>query len=522
MTHLVMVQSPLVQSKHAYSSRRVPPLGCAYVAGALEAAGYRVSVIDALGEAPLKRTSTAHPDLIAWGLSIEEIVERIPEDAEGVGISVMFSQAWTHVKRLLREIRRRRPHLRTFAGGEHVTATGEYLIRSCPDLDVCVLGEGEETAGDLAAWIAGARSLDTIPGIVYRDGTEPRRTSARPRIRAIEYIPRPAWHLFPIDNYFAHELGHGVHRGRSLPMLATRGCPYQCTFCSSPGTWTTRYYVRPVEDVVDEIEDYHRRFGVTNIDFEDLTAFIKREWILDLCRELKRRGLPITIQIPAGTRSEALDAEVLAALYDSGLRNVTYAPESGSAEVLRRIKKKVNLEHIVESARAAHALGIVVTTNIIIGFPFETRQQVHQTLAYCLRLAWNGVEFVSIHPFCPYPGTAIYEELRREAVLPPLSDEYLDSLGYMDATRPSSVCKAIPAHELNVYRVGGMIGMFAIGYLRYPRRILRTARAMLTGTCDTPLEEKFSGWSNRLRLARARRRGRRSGWKATTLAGEIS
>jgi radical SAM superfamily enzyme YgiQ (UPF0313 family) len=232
---------------------------------------------------------------------------------------------------------------------------------------------------------------------------------------------------------------------------------------------------------------------------------------------MKRRGLPITVQIPAGTRSEALDAQVLATLYDCGLRNVTYAPESGSVEILQRIKKKVKLDHVLASARAAHALGIVVTTNIIIGFPFETRRQVYQTLAYSLRLAWNGVEYVSINPFCPFPGTAIYDELRAEGVIPPLSDEYLDSLGYMDATRPTSVCKNISAHELNVYRVGGMVGVFALGYVRYPRRIARTLRALLTGVCETPLEEKVSKWGERLRL-----RLRRSRLKPVTLARQPS
>ncbi len=114
-------------------------------------------------------------------------------------------------------------------------------------------------------------------------------------------------------------------------MLATRGCPYSCTFCSSPDMWTTRYYARSPASVVDEIADYVERYGISNVDFEDLTAFINRDWILAFCAELVRRDLHISYQLPSGTRSEALDAEVLAPLWRSGCRNLTYAPESGVA-----------------------------------------------------------------------------------------------------------------------------------------------------------------------------------------------
>jgi radical SAM superfamily enzyme YgiQ (UPF0313 family) len=94
--------------------------------------------------------------------------------------------------------------------------------------------------------------------------------------------------------------------------------------------WTTRYFERNPADVVDEIADYVERYAMANVDFEDLTVFINRDWILAFCAELERRSLRITFQLPSGTRSEALDAEVLAALVRNGCSNLTYAPESGA------------------------------------------------------------------------------------------------------------------------------------------------------------------------------------------------
>src|SRR6201999_3016153 len=149
-------------------------------------------------------------------------------------------------------------------------------------------------------------------------------------IRALDTIPPPAWELVPLENYLSNGLTNGVNLGRSMPMLASRGCPYQCTFCSSPFMWTTRWVSRDVHLLVDEIIEYQERFGITNVDFYDLTAIVKRDWIIKFCEEPLRRGVKITWQLPSGTRSEAIDAEVVGWLERSGCRNLSYAPESGS------------------------------------------------------------------------------------------------------------------------------------------------------------------------------------------------
>ncbi|APR79850.1 Radical SAM domain protein [Minicystis rosea] len=494
MSHIALIRPPAVTSRRSYSTRIVPPLGAAYIAGALLAAGHRVTVIDALGEAPRARYPGAHPALVAYGLTIAEIVERLPEDIEGVALSVMFSQQWPHVEAIVRAIRARFPNAAIIAGGEHATAAWSYSLESCPELTLCVLGEGEEAIVDIAAWLDGRRTLESITGIAYRREGRPHRAPPRARLSALGDIPRPAWHLFPLEAYFESGFGHGVNRGRALPMLATRGCPYLCTFCSSPDMWTTRYYVRPVKDIVDEIEDYYVRWGVTNIDFEDLTAFIHREWTLELCEEIQRRGLRITIQLPSGTRSEALDEETLRALAEAGVSNLTYAPESGSVRTLKRIKKKVHLDRMIASMKKALDLDIVVKVNMIIGFPFETRRDVFETIWFCTKLAWIGVEDIPLFPYSPYPGTALYDELLAEGALPEMSNDYLAGLGYMDMFHTVSMCKAIGATELNVYRIAGMSAFIAVGYARHPSRVLRTLRNVVTGRCVTSLEEKLVSW----------------------------
>jgi anaerobic magnesium-protoporphyrin IX monomethyl ester cyclase len=491
MAHLTLIRAPFITSTYSFSTVLEPPLGLAYVAAALAHAGHRVTLIDATGEALDQRQPAAHPGLVAHGLSIPEILDRIPDDADAIGVSVMFSQQWPHAEAMIHAIHARRPATPIFVGGEHATVTWEYLLAHCPEITACALGEGEVTAVELAAWVDGAMPLASVAGIAYRDGGTPRKSAARARIPEPATIAPPAWHLVPLDGYFARGMNQGVNRGRSMPILATRGCPFQCTFCSSPEMWTTRYTVRPVAELVDEIEGYVKTYGIANVDFEDLTAFIKRDWILALCAEIERRGLRLTYQLPGGTRSEALDREVLEALYRTGCRNITYAPESGSERTLKRIKKKVRLDRMLDSMKAAVAIGMVVKVNMIIGFPFETRRDILTTVRFCLKLARLGVEDIPIYLFSPYPGTELYEDLRRDGILPEMSNDYFADLTYNDVSRGTRLCAAVGPAEMELYRILGMGASLVIAYATHPSRIWRTVRNLLRGAEESMVERRL-------------------------------
>ena len=451
MSHVGLIRPALVTSRGAMGAPILPPIGPAYVAAVLEQAGHRVTVVDAPGEAPLRRRATSHEMAVAYGLDHEEVVARIPSDVDLIGVSVMFSIQWPDVEGLLDRIAGRFPGVPIVLGGEHVTATWSYILATRPEVSVCVLGEGDDTILDVMDWRAGTRSLDDIAGIAYRRDGQPHRAQRRARIRSLDKLPRPAWHLFPIENYFANGLGStSTSHGRSMPILATRGCPFECAFCASPQMWTTRYYVRPVQDVVDEIQSYVDRYGVTNIDFEDLTPVLKADWIVAFGAEVERRGLNLSFQFANGTRSEALDERVLSVLRRSGWKYITYAPDSGSERVVERVKKKVDFERMIASMRLALKQGLVVRTNMIIGYPFEERRDVFDTLALCVRLARIGVEDIPLFPFCAYPGSELYDELREKGKLPPLSGEYFTSLAITDFSRTVSYCDAIGSRELEI------------------------------------------------------------------------
>lgn len=452
----------------------VPSLGLAYVAAALRVAGHHVTVIDAPGEAWNERWTfaTGVGPLVAHGLRPAQIVARLPIDVEVVGVSHMFLHEWGLLRGLLAEIRRQRPHALLVAGGENASAYWEPMLRECPALDACVRGEGEATMLELVdAWSEG-RPLDSVSGVAVRsqDGT-PIVTAARARLRALDSWPRPAWDLFPLEPYLRHRGHGGVDRGRSLPVLTSRGCPYRCTFCSSPSMWTTRYERRDPARVVDEIEALVDRYGLRNFDLHDLTALLTKRWILAFCDELERRGpLQVTWQLPSGTRAEAIDDEVAARLFAAGCRNFCYAPESGSPETLARIGKQVKLPVLLRSLEGAVAAGLRTEANIIIGFPHESLGELGRSVALAFMLARRGLHSLSVMVFAPYPGS---EEYRRLCAAGRIThdDRYLYSSLLRSAGSLRSHHPRLDARQLLALQLGMLLAFFAVQYARRPARL---------------------------------------------------
>ena len=315
MAIVTILRPPLLVPMWSDSGPLTPPVGPAYLAASLREAGHTPRIVDGIGENPFQVTTLFDEKVMALGLRSEEIVERIQEDTTLIGVSCMFSQDWPEVRRMIQMARRRFPRVPIIAGGEHITAAAEFTLNSTPEIDLCVIGEGEETIVDIANALDRGTPFDAIPGLMVRAGgasanllersaTGVRSTGSRTRIRDLDTIPRPAWDLVPIDNYLDNGLGYGVDLGRSMPIIATRGCPYQCTFCSNPEMWTTRWYARKPDLVLDEIQAYMDRYGATNFDFYDLTAIVKRKWIIDFTNLILERKMKFTWQLPSASRWE--------------------------------------------------------------------------------------------------------------------------------------------------------------------------------------------------------------------------
>ena len=468
-----------VLSKYSYSQPITLPLGLAYLGGVLEKADYKTKIIDATGEQkPVKIRRSKNNLYNHQGLSPEEILEKIDPNTFIFGISLMFSQEWPAHRLFIKEIKKKFPKIIIVGGGEHASAIPEYVLNDCPSIDYVIRGEGEFSMLEFTYNMFNGKDVSSIPGISFIDKKNKFVDNGlSKRIKNIDKIPRPAWHLLKPQNYFTNSFTIGLAKGklRNMPILATRGCPYQCIFCSSPTMWTTRYLMRDPKEIVDEIEWLIKEYEANDFEFFDLTAIIKKNWILEFCNELKKKGLNnITWQLPIGTRSEALDEETLKALYDSGCAYICYAPESGSQKSLNIIKKRIKIENLIESIKSAVKIGHTVKLNFILGFP-------HETLVDCLKTVFFGI-YCSLRfgisdtiysMFSPYPGSELYEKLIKEKKIH-LDDNYFEKLMvYMDITEPQSYSEHVSGKMLVFLRFAGFSLSYLAIYLSRPIRIYR-------------------------------------------------
>ncbi len=467
-----LIEPPkLISLTNFVSTISMPPIGLAYIAAALREAGHEVSVVDGPGSAP--RNFLNFKDIRVRGLPKEEIVQRIPEDSDVIGLGCMFTSNWVYVRELVKDIRDRFPQAKLIMGGEHVTGFPEFSLQQAP-LDTVVLGEGEEIVARLLEHIEKDLPLAGLAGVAFRTAEGNIQVNPRHRrIKDIDSIAWPAWDLFDIRQYNEVNQPHGASQGRFMPMLATRGCPFQCTFCTSPNMWTTEWIPRDYKNVVDEMQHYQQHYGTSDFQFEDLTAIVRKDWISSFCDEIVTRGMKITFQMPSGTRSESIDSEVAQKLKAAGCHEFAFAPESGDPRILEAIKKKVKLPAMYEAADNAMKAGINVGCFFIIGFPEDTYTSVLKTYGAMIKCAWKGFTNVNLNAYSPQPNTESFQELQKNGVITELDDDYLMSMfTFQDfGAKKTSYNPKFGDRELSFLVIFGQ-GLFYVFYfLRKPRRI---------------------------------------------------
>jgi radical SAM superfamily enzyme YgiQ (UPF0313 family) len=493
---VVLVQPPALQVQDSYSSITQPPLGLAYLSSYAKRLGHEVAVLDCVGAA-LSRVEPwpAKAGFMVQGLPLDEAVSRLPKDAAVVGFSCMFTHGWPMVRELMKKARKALPGALFVAGGEHATAMPEQVLRD-GGMDLVVLGEGEVTFGEvLEKFSRGSRDWSGSVGVAYLDQQGSFVSGPRqPRVVDVDSLPYPDWEGLDLKAYMDSHIfmGPSGSGSRSIPMLATRGCPYGCTFCASPNMWTRLYRARTPSKVVDEMVRWRERYGANDFQFQDLTAIVRKEWITAFCRELIKRMPGITWQIPVGTRAEAIDREVTDLLMASGCSSVTYAPESGSPRILKAVDKRVHLGQVEASARAALGSGMQVCLFMIVGFPQEGEDDIRLTFRFIRRMAALGVHELALATFVPFPGTALFEEVRRRSPLA-IDDDFCYWVA--GATRLLGIKSFSPAlsdDRLRRLKLSGMAQFYALSYAAHPGRFLGMLKALATGEQKTKTDRALA------------------------------
>lgn len=475
----------------------VPPLGLAYLGATLRKHGHKVNYIDSFGEKINSFSESSIKGVLVNGLTISEIIERVPISTKMIGISCMFSNEWFYSEQLIIELKNKYPTIPIVVGGEHITADFEHVLRSNLHIDIAILGEGEEKLLSLVNSIEQNISLSKIKGIAYfeKDLNKVVITDKIERIKNIDSIPWPDWNGIPLSSYLELGLGMASQNKRSYPTLASRGCPYQCTFCSSPQMWGTRWISRNIDDLIFEIQTAKSQYNVSHIEFYDLTAIINAEWIKNFCQRLIQENLGLSWSLPSGTRSECLTKEVVRLLKKSGCIKLTYAPEAGSRKILKKIKKKVDLNRMLKSMSYSVQEGIIVKSNIIFGFPEQTLMDVVYTFIFLFKLAFIGTHDVTCFSFSPYPGSELFSKLIEEGKIQrdDLYNSFLSMNVYNSPLNMRSWSDDIPHFFIPLLTLGGMSFFYGVQFLLRPYRFFKLLKNFITNKPETMLDLALNG-----------------------------
>ena len=360
-----------------------PPLGLAYIAAVLEKAGHQVKIIDCdvednYEEKILSLTKEWQPQIVGF-----------------------YAMTWSFrlAKNIADKIKLINPKIITVLGGPNVTSMSKLSLE-LGNFDFGVISEGELTIVELIDKLEGKNNLELeqIKGITFKKNGQIIITPPRPLIDNLDILPFPARHLLPMEKYF-DVFSRQKH---FATIIATRGCPFNCTFCDRKNRMGKLWRVRSPKNIADEIAEIQAKYGINEFMFFDDNLIVDKNWAYELFDRLKK----LNIIWECRERVDLVNEEVLQKMKDAGCYRIRFGFEAGDNNVLKTIKKGITVEQSLACAKACKYVGIEIYGYYIIGAPGETKETIEKTIQLALRVEPS---FAIFSKTILIPGTEIFE-----------------------------------------------------------------------------------------------------------------
>ncbi|MDI6741101.1 MAG: radical SAM protein [Smithella sp.] len=358
-----------------------PPLGVTYVAAAFEAAGAEVEIFDYIVSSYTKENLKKQLDAFR------------PDVVGATSVTMNFYEA----QQIIRDVKNYNPEIITMMGGPHVSFTSMDTLKQYPEIDLIVIGEGEDTIAELVPVMNQKNKWHNIRGIAYRNGDEIIITGKRDFIADIDSISLPARHLLPLSRYRA--------LGFPVSLITGRGCPYSCIFCLGRKMVGSKVRKRNSSLVLDEIETIIG-YGFDRINIADDLFTADKERVKEICTGIKERSLKFVWS--AFSRVDTISQEVFDLMAQAGCDSVSFGVETGNTEILKRIKKGINLEQVNAAVKMCQQAGMIAHASFIIGLPGETKDTLEETDKF----ARSTKAIYGYHFLAPFPGTTVREKIQ--------------------------------------------------------------------------------------------------------------
>jgi radical SAM superfamily enzyme YgiQ (UPF0313 family) len=385
--HVTLVNPPYPTGAHQHPP--FIPLGLGYIAAVLEKNEFPVDIIDCQA---LKLTQEDFKN---------EISKRKPSIV-GVTSTTLTYKSALQVLSIAKAVH---PTCVTAIGGPHATFWDENALKECPDLDIVVRKEGEETMLELVQRVEAGKSFHDLLGTTTRKNGKIVQNQERPYIEDLDALPFPAHHLFPLQNL--QKYGKVI-----FPLSTSRGCTFWCNFCSAVRMFGRRYRMRSPESVIAELQFLYDKYGARQFTFYDDAFSVDQKRAYQICEEIQKRKLKIMWDCE--TRVDMVTKELLTEMKKAGCLAVWFGVEAGSKEVLDAMSKGLTLEKIKNSFKIARDCGLMTVASVILGFPEETPETARATIKFVNEIKPDDVGY---YIATPYPGTPMYDLVKEKGWL---------------------------------------------------------------------------------------------------------
>lgn len=397
------------------------PLYLCYTATLLQKNGYDVKYMDSViqdldTEKTLEKVKELNPDIIF----IESVTPTINYDIQ-----------------LANKIKDISPNTKIIFAGYHVTVFPEEVLKNSK-IDILVKGEQDYTTLEVVNAIRDKKSFKKIKGISYKINNKIYHNSKRDLIENLDELPFPDRDLIPHQWYIE---GHVTKKPFTF-LMTSRGCPNRCTFCLWPNVYFERKVrFRSIKNVADEIEWLIKKYSMKEIFIDDGTFNVSKERVMDFCNELLNRNIKIIWGCSA--RVDCIDEEMLNAMKKTGCKLICYGPESANPRTLELTNKKITLEQTKRAIELTKKADIIAHVNFMLGFPWETREEIENTINFCIKLKPDTAQFSLVFP---HPGSEMYyEALEKEWFYP----EILNNWDNFEMSKGAVLKSGIPKEELD-------------------------------------------------------------------------
>jgi len=405
---LLLIQPPFTIFKTETKTCH-PPLGLAYLAAVLKER-HDIFVLDALAEG-YEKEEVVDKNFLRFGLSAEDIKRRIEQIMpDVVGVSCLFSSQSENVFKICELSKKINKNIITILGGAHPSAVPEIVLEN-KNVDFVVIGEGEETIARLLDCLENKKYsfLQDIEGVGFKYEGIIRISRKKKFNENIDNLPLPYWDIFPLERYFKINNPHGgpARNTPFLPVITSRGCPFECIFCSVHNLWGIGYRTRSAQNIISEIDYLINKFGIKELLFEDDNLTLDKERAKQLFKGMIERRMNVSWNVPNGIAVQTLDEEILYSMKKSGCYRISIGIESGSERVLKDIiKKPIMLMKIKPIIDKAKQLGLDTGVFFVVGLPGEKREDLKKTFRFARYLDVDNVNFFFATPL---PGTRLFK-----------------------------------------------------------------------------------------------------------------